>query len=124
MYPAIDPELAFSNETFSGKVVLITGASRGLGPVMATFFARAGANLALVARGASNLDAVKIQIQQQSSVEVSTFAMDVTDTQAASKIVQDVVDRFGRLDVIIPNAGISLPPDGTGESRSVPLVAS
>ncbi|VDB85665.1 unnamed protein product [Peniophora sp. CBMAI 1063] len=114
VYPAIAPEAAFSNQSFKGKAVLITGASRGLGPVMASFFARAGAKLALVARSASNLDAVKKQIQQEESgAEVLTFAVDVTDTQAAAKIVQDTVDHFGRLDIVIPNAGISIPPDGT-----------
>ncbi|KZV64874.1 NAD(P)-binding protein [Peniophora sp. CONT] len=122
IYPAIDPKAAFSSKSFSGKVVLITGASRGLGQVMATFYARAGAKLALVARSASNLDTLKKQIQKESDVDVLTFVVDVKDTQAAAKVVQDTVDHFGRIDIVIPNAGVATAPDGTllGD-RGIPL---
>ncbi|KZV63751.1 NAD-P-binding protein [Peniophora sp. CONT] len=114
VYPAIDPQPAFRNKTFAGKVVLITGASRGLGQVIATFYARAGAKLALVARTASKLEAVTAQIvKEEPSAEVLTFALDVKDTQAAAKAVQDMVDRFGRIDVVVANAGVGLPHDGT-----------
>ena len=89
---------------------MITGASRGIGPVIAAFYARAGAKLALVARGASNLDAVKKKIQQESNVEVLTFAQDVKDTQAAAKAVEDTVARFGRRDVVVANAGANGTP--------------
>ncbi|KZV64875.1 NAD-P-binding protein, partial [Peniophora sp. CONT] len=115
VYPAIDPQAAFSSKSFTGKVVLITGASRGLGQVMATFYARAGAKLALVARSASNLDALKKQIQKESDVEILTFVLDVKDTQAAAKAVQDTVDHFGKIDIVIPNAGISTGPTFLGD---------
>ncbi|KZV66569.1 NAD-P-binding protein [Peniophora sp. CONT] len=114
IYPAINPQSAFSSKAFAGKVVLITGASRGVGPVIATFYARAGAKLALVARSASNLAVVKSKIQQdESSVEILTFAQDVKDTTAAAKAVQDTVDHFGHLDIVVANAGVTLPIDGT-----------
>ena len=84
---------------------MITGASRGIGPVIAAFYARAGAKLALIARNASNLDAVKKKIQEESEVDIVTFAQDVKDTQAAAKAVEDTVAHFGRLDVVVANAG-------------------
>ncbi|KZV62613.1 NAD-P-binding protein [Peniophora sp. CONT] len=114
IYPAIDPQSAFNSKSFAGKVVLITGASKGLGPVIATFYARAGAKLALVARTASALDSVKKQIQATvDGAEVLTFTVDVKDTAAAAKVVQDTVDSFGRIDVVVANAGVTLPHDGT-----------
>lgn len=115
VYPAIDPQAAFTSKSFAGKVVLITGASRGLGSVIATFYARAGAKLALVARSASKLDDTEKKIQQEWSTDVITFVLDVKDTQAAAKAIQDTVDHFGRIDVVIPNAGVAIPPDGKGK---------
>ena len=91
----------------SGKVIILTGASRGIGPVIAEFYARAGAKVILVARGAANLDKVKEKIQEKEpNAEVLTHAVDVKDTQAAAKIVQDTVDQFGKLDIVIANAGV------------------
>ena len=114
VYPAVNPQRAFRDRTFAGKVVLITGASRGIGQVIATFYARAGAKLALVARTASKLDTVKTQIlEEKPNAEVLTFALDVTDTQAAAKAVSSTVERFGRIDVVVANAGVGLPHDGT-----------
>ncbi|VDC07158.1 unnamed protein product [Peniophora sp. CBMAI 1063] len=114
IYPTIDPQSAFTTKSFADKVVLITGASRGLGPVIASFYARAGAKLALVARTASTLDSVRQKIQEEvPGAEVLTFAADVKDTDAAAKAVQDMVEKFGRIDVVVANAGTTLPADGT-----------
>ena len=67
-----------------------------------------------MARAATALDIVKKQIQQEvSGAEVLTFAVDVKDTEAAAKVVQDTVDQFGRIDVVVANAGVTLPADGT-----------
>ena len=114
VYPSIDPQTTWHNKSYTGKVVLITGASRGVGPVIATFYARAGAKLALIARSSSNLDSVRERIQQENpDVEILLFAQDVKDTDAAARAVQDIVDHLGRLDVVVANVGVSLPIDGT-----------
>ena len=72
----------------------------------------------LVARRASLLDAVKEKIQQDTSADVLIFALDVKDTQAAAKAVQDTVKRFGRIDIVVANAGVSPSPDGTRRCAS------
>ena len=116
VYPTIDPQSAWDSKSYTDKVVLITGASRGVGPVIATFYARAGAKLALIARSASNLDAVKARIQQEiPDVEILLFVQDVKDTDDAARAVRETVEYFGRLDVVVANAGVSLPIDGTCE---------
>ena len=58
----------------------------------------------------SNLDAVKKNIRQESDVEILTFANDVKDTQAAAKAVEDTIAHFGRLDVVVANAGANGTP--------------
>ena len=92
---------------------MITGASRGIGPVLATFYARAGGTLVLVARNAALLNTVKESIQKEAGADIITYALDVKDTQAATKVVQETVDRFGRIDVVIANAGVHSPPGGS-----------
>ena len=72
----------------------------------------------LIARRASLLDAVKSNIQQETNADVLTFALDVKDTQAAAKAVQDTVKRFGRIDIVVANAGVSPSPDGTRRCAS------
>ena len=93
--------------------MLITGASRGIDAVLASFCARAGVTLVLVARSASLLDGVEESIQKEAGVDIITYALDVKDTQAAAKVIEETVDRYGRIDVVIANAGVHSPPGGT-----------
>ncbi|WP_299650382.1 SDR family oxidoreductase [uncultured Tateyamaria sp.] len=89
----------------SGKTVLITGASRGIGADTARVFAQAGANVALVARGADAITSLAEEIGPQALAlpcDVSTYA-DVSDAVAATR------DKFGGLDVLIGNAGVIEP---------------
>lgn len=88
-------------------VVLITGASSGLGWGMAQEFARRGADLALCARRTEKLDELKAQIlaaHPQTRIEIA--ALDVADDASIEPVFQDFHSRFGRLDRIIVNAGI------------------
>ncbi|WP_299608718.1 SDR family oxidoreductase [uncultured Tateyamaria sp.] len=89
----------------SGKTVLITGASRGIGADSARVFAQAGANVALVARGADAITSLAEEIGPQALAlpcDVSTYA-DVSGAVAATR------DKFGGLDVLIGNAGVIEP---------------
>jgi NAD(P)-dependent dehydrogenase (short-subunit alcohol dehydrogenase family) len=92
---------------FAGKSVLITGGSRGLGLVMARDLAAEGANLTLVARDEEELDRAVRDLQgRQPRVAVVAVAADVRRRDDAERAVAQAIERFGRIDVLINNAGI------------------
>ncbi|KAF5360050.1 hypothetical protein D9758_007601 [Tetrapyrgos nigripes] len=109
IYPAIDPEPHFSKKTYSGKVVLITGASKGIGESIATFYAKAGAKLVIAARTQTTLDGVQKAIG--GSTEVLAVPTDVTDTKAVENLIKSTISKFGRLDIVVANAGKADPWD-------------
>ena len=84
-----------------GKVVLITGGSRGLGLVLARQFADEKARVVICGRDQIELDRARVDLQQQGA-EVRSFPCDVTDPEA----VQKMVDEIGKIDVLVNNAGI------------------
>lgn len=88
-----------------GKVVAITGASRGIGAAAARVFADAGAKVALLARSASEIEALAAEIGSDALAVVC----DVADWDSVQAAVADVLARFGRLDVWIGNAGVIEP---------------
>lgn len=97
--------LGGSSYSFNGKVVLITGGSRGLGLVMARQLADQGARLALCARDKAELQRAADELRARGS-EVLTYAGDVSVNEQARGAVEATVARFGRLDVLINDAGI------------------
>ncbi|KAI9451092.1 NAD-P-binding protein [Russula earlei] len=105
IYQTIDPKVHYDAQTFAGKVVLITGASRGIGVEIALQYARAGAALALVARTQAGLDASRDAIlRERPSAQVLTFPADVRDVTKAEEAVAATITRFGRLDILVANA--------------------
>jgi len=86
------------------KIVLITGASRGIGRATALAFLAAGHKVVLVARDAARLAEVA-----STHDHALPIACDVTDPAAVEALFSQIKDRFGRLDVVFNNAGISLP---------------
>lgn len=91
---------------FTNKVVLITGASKGLGKGIALEFARQGAAVILAARSADLLEQVAQQIRLLGG-EVLAVPTDVTSPEGVSALVGKTMDRFGRIDVLVNNAGIA-----------------
>lgn len=91
--------------SFAGAVVLITGGSRGLGLVLARQFAAEGARLAIVARDGEELAKAERDLRERGA-EVLAFPCDVRDGAAAERAVEQVVSHYGRLDVLINNAGV------------------
>ena len=87
------------------RVVMITGASHGIGRAAALRFARAGSRLVLVARSTARLEQVSAEAAPAETLVVTA---DVGETQAAPRIVDAAVGRFGRIDVLVNNAGIGL----------------
>jgi short-subunit dehydrogenase len=89
----------------TGKVVLLTGGSRGLGLELARVLARKGARLALLARDEEELGRARDALGS-TNAEVEIFGCDVRYQDQVQRVVREVVDRFGRVDVLINNAGI------------------
>jgi NADP-dependent 3-hydroxy acid dehydrogenase YdfG len=90
--------------TLTGKVVLITGASAGIGHATALAFAREGAHLVVTARRADRLEALCAQIQVSGGKAVY-HAGDAAEEATAQQTVRLVLETFGKLDILINNAG-------------------
>jgi 2-deoxy-D-gluconate 3-dehydrogenase len=88
-----------------GRVALVTGASRGLGAAMAVALAAAGADVALHASHQPASDTAS-RIAQTAARRTELLTGDLSDPAAATRLVADAVDRFGRLDIVVNNAGI------------------
>lgn len=87
------------------KVVLITGGSRGLGLVLARQLATKGARLAICARSLDQLQIAEQQLEEQGA-RVLAIPADVTDRAQVEEMIAEVIEHYGRLDVLINNAGI------------------
>jgi len=90
---------------FKGKVVLVTGAGRGIGKEIALSFAREGAKLALFDLNEEGLKQVKQEIDTISQAEY--FLVNVTDLQQVIEGVNKIINKFSRVDILINNAGIT-----------------
>ncbi len=90
-----------------GRVAIITGASKGLGFAMAKEFSASGANVAILARSPDALDAAVAEAQKTASGKVAGFACDVSQADQIEKTFADVVKTFGKVDILINNAGMS-----------------
>jgi short-subunit dehydrogenase len=87
----------------SGKTVIVTGASLGVGAATARAFFAAGANLVLIARGREALEALADQLGDRE--RVLTVTLDVTDTKSFEGVLDQARSRFGGVDVLVNNAG-------------------
>ncbi|HEX6359254.1 SDR family NAD(P)-dependent oxidoreductase [Actinophytocola sp.] len=96
-----------SENSLAGSVALVTGASSGVGAATAHRLAREGAAVALVARRPDHLNHVADDIMSLGGKAVAVVA-DLTEPDGASQAVQNTVDRLGRLDVLVNNAGVML----------------
>jgi len=94
-------------KSLNGAVALVTGASSGIGAATARHLAREGAAVALVARRRDRLDQVVGDITGPAGHAVAVAA-DITDPEQAERAVEQTLDRFGRLDVLVNNAGLML----------------
>ena len=90
-----------------GTVALVTGASSGIGDATARRLAAHGANVVVVARRKDRLDTLVSEIEASGGTALAVQA-DITNRDQANQAVQAAVDRFGRLDILINNAGLML----------------
>ncbi|MHC0553177.1 SDR family NAD(P)-dependent oxidoreductase [Salinicoccus sp. CNSTN-B1] len=91
------------NFGYEGKVAVITGSSQGIGRKTAEQMTRLGAKVMLVARGEDQLQKAKKEISQFG--EVDYIVADVKENDSAERIIEETVKRYGRLDVLVNNAG-------------------
>ncbi|MBQ8307604.1 MAG: SDR family NAD(P)-dependent oxidoreductase, partial [Alistipes sp.] len=89
----------------TGQVAVVTGASTGLGLQMAKAFANQGANLVLIARRGDLLAENARAITEEFGVEALPVVCDITDTEQVKAAVRATMDRFGRVDILMNNAG-------------------
>ncbi len=88
-----------------GRVALVTGCSGGLGVQMANALAARGANLVIIARRYEKLLEVKAAIEAEFGVQVLPLKCDITDTVAVDAMVDEAIMHFGRIDIVVNNAG-------------------
>ena len=103
--PAAVPHLSRS---VADRVVLITGAASGMGRATAFVFAREGAIVAVTDRDIAGAEAVAADISAEGG-QARAWALDVSDAQSITRVVNEIGARFGRLDIVVNNAGISKP---------------
>jgi NAD(P)-dependent dehydrogenase (short-subunit alcohol dehydrogenase family) len=110
--------------TLDGAVALVTGASSGIGAATALGLAQNGASIALIGRRRDRLDGVANEITELGA-KVLVLEGDLTDPKGAEDMVQETIDRLGRLDVLVNNAGATavMPLAETDAQRITDLLA-
>ena len=89
----------------NGRTAIVTGCSTGLGVQMAKALANQGANIVALARRQDKIEAVAKEINKQFGVDTLAVKCDITDTEAVKAAVQQALDHFSRIDILINNAG-------------------
>lgn len=91
-----------------GKKIFVTGGARGIGKSVATAFAEAGADLAIVDVDIAEAEKTAAELEKNNGVKVIAIKTDVTNPEEVNAMVDQVVNTFGRLDVAFCNAGICM----------------
>lgn len=89
----------------TGRVAVVTGASTGLGVQMAKALANQGANIVCLARRKNKVDENAEMLKKEYGVDAIGISCDITDTQKVEAAVDEILERFGRIDILINNAG-------------------
>ncbi|MCT7989173.1 SDR family oxidoreductase [Laspinema olomoucense] len=93
--------------SLKGKIVLITGASSGIGAACAQLLAQAGADLILAARRLERVQELGTQLAQQYHIQTHVLGLDVCDRQAVDTTLNHLPDPWNRIDILVNNAGLS-----------------
>jgi 2-deoxy-D-gluconate 3-dehydrogenase len=94
----------------SGKISVVTGAGRGIGKAVALRLARAGSDVALVARSQNELDSVAQEIQNLDR-QAEAFPADLTQINQLPSLIDAIDRKMGGIDILVNNAGINIPQD-------------
>src|SRR5512134_911586 len=91
---------------FEGKVAVVTGGSRGIGRAIALALGRAGARVAVTCVHQHEAAADVVQAVRQMGSDGQVYQFDIADYTATTAALEQIVDDFGRLDILVSNAGI------------------
>jgi NADP-dependent 3-hydroxy acid dehydrogenase YdfG len=100
--------MSHSSHTLKDRVAVVTGASSGIGEATAKALAANGAKVAVLARRQDRLEALVAEIASAGGT-ASAWALDVTDQSVVEAVSAKVLERFGRVDIVVNNAGVMLP---------------
>lgn len=89
----------------TGRIALVTGASKGIGAAVAKAYAKAGAHVVLVARNQKALEAIDDEIREAGGL-ATLLPLDLMDFDAVDKLGPSIYERFGKLDIFVGNAGL------------------
>ncbi len=92
---------------YEGKVAIITGSSRGIGKAIALQLAQQGASVVLNGRDLERLNQTALEINKYTQ-EVEVICADVSHTEGAQELINRTVNRFGKIDMLINNVGVSM----------------
>lgn len=104
--------------SLTGRVAIVTGATKGLGRGIAHGLAEAGAKLVVVSRNQKECDAVALELQEKGASSLA-YAADLRNLASIQALVEAVVKQFGRIDILINNAGaaVTKPPEAMTEEE-------
>ncbi|WP_255152055.1 SDR family oxidoreductase [Halorarius halobius] len=105
-----------TDQPLEGRVALVTGASSGIGYATARRLAADGADLALAARSEEKLDALAARLEDDHDARTVVAPTNIREEDEVEAMVEATVERFGRLDIVVSNAGVGAPgsrPDDT-----------
>lgn len=105
--PPRDRDPAALQKAVQGKVVLVTGASFGIGEALSLRLGAAGAKVLLAARSLPELEALREQIVQVGG-EAHCFPLDLRESEQVDKVASSILERFGAVDIVVHNAGKSI----------------
>lgn len=95
-------------ERLTGKNIVITGASGGIGAEIARISAARGANLVLLARSMDKLQQLQKELEQHYSVKVAVYQLDVSDTEQINTVFRGIFQTIGQVDILVNNAGFGI----------------
>jgi NAD(P)-dependent dehydrogenase (short-subunit alcohol dehydrogenase family) len=99
--------------SLQGKVALVTGGSRGLGAAIARTLAAVGADVAITYLGSTDKAEEVVKDLEGAGVQAAAFQTDQADPSQAPRLIEDVVSRFGGVDILVNNAAIGVMPPRT-----------
>jgi len=98
--------LCHIGKKLTGKVVLVTGASRGIGKAIAKLFAQEGASLMLTSRDEKTLKQTSKELGEYNDYDVNFVPADIRNEDQVRNVVNKTIEKFGRIDILVNNAGI------------------